>query len=107
MCLNYPGKHRYLICSVAPEDTRLNLREGGYAATGVELNPDYLKLANELSEGEHNPPNFIQGDVRRVDFGVGYDAVVIMFNSFGYFNDEEDKLVLAKIFDALKERAKF
>ena len=85
----------------------LELARRGYAATGVELNPDYLKLANELSEGEHNPPNFIQGDVRRVDFGVGYDAVVIMFNSFGYFNDEEDKLVLAKIFDALKERAKF
>jgi len=38
---------------------------------------------------------------------VSYDAVVIMFNSFGYFSDEEDKLVLAKIFDALKEGGRF
>jgi len=85
----------------------LELARRGYVATGIELNPDYLKLAKELSEGESNAPNFIQGDVRRVDFGVSYDAVVIMFNSFGYFSDEEDKLVLAKIFDALKEGGRF
>src|SRR2546421_546104 len=85
----------------------LELARRGYVATGIELNPDYLKLAKELSEGESNAPNFIQGDVRRVHFGVGYDAVVIMFNSFGYFSDEEDKLVLAKIFDALKEGGRF
>ena len=85
----------------------LELARRGYVATGIELNPDYLKLAKELSEGESNAPNFIQGDVRRVDFGVRYDAVVIMFNSFGYFSDEEDKLVLAKIFNALKEGGRF
>ena len=85
----------------------LELARRGDVATGIELNPDYLKLAKELSEGESNAPNFIQGDVRRVDFGGSYDAVVIMFNSFGYFSDEEDKLVLAKIFNALKEGRRF
>ena len=85
----------------------LELARRGYLATGIELNPDYLKLAKELSEGESNAPNFIRGDVRRVAFGVSYDAVVIMFNSFGYFSDEEDKLVLAKIFNALKAGGRF
>jgi hypothetical protein len=42
----------------------------------------------------NNAPNFIQGDVRSIDFGEGYDAAIIMFQSFGYFSDSEDKLVL-------------
>ena len=29
----------------------LELARRGYVATGIELNPDYLKLAKELSEG--------------------------------------------------------
>jgi SAM-dependent methyltransferase len=85
----------------------LELARRGHVATGIEFNSDYLKLAKELSEGENNSPNFIQGDVRRVDFGVSYDAIIIMFNSFGYFSDEEDKLILAKIFNALKEGGRF
>jgi SAM-dependent methyltransferase len=85
----------------------LELARRGYVTTGIEFNPDYLKIAKELSEIENNAPQFIQGDVRRVDFGVSYAAVVIMFHSFGYFSDEEDKLVLAKIFDALKVGGRF
>jgi SAM-dependent methyltransferase len=85
----------------------LELARRGYVATGIEFNQHYLELAKQLSEGEKGATNFIQGDVRRVDFGVGYDAAVIMFNSFGYFSDEEDRLVLAKIFNALKEGGRF
>src|SRR5256885_8730234 len=55
-----------LCCGAGRHSVELARR--AYVATGIELNPDYLKLAKELSEGESNAPNFIQGDVRRVDF---------------------------------------
>ena len=85
----------------------LELARRGYSATGIELNPDYLKLGKHSGKEIAIPPNLIQGDVRHVDFGEGYDAVIIMFQSFGYFSDSEDKFVLRKAFNALKTRGKF
>ncbi len=85
----------------------LELARRGYSVTGIELNLDYLKLAKRSGKEFANPPNFIHGDVRSVDFGEGYDAAIIMFQSFGYFSDNEDKLVLGKVFDALKTRGRF
>ncbi len=83
----------------------LELARRGYLATGMDLNPDYLELGRQSGKTIANAPNFIQGDVRYIDFGKDYDAAIIMFQSFGYFSDSEDKLVLSKVFDALKEEA--
>jgi SAM-dependent methyltransferase len=85
----------------------LELAKRGYSATGIELNPDYLELGKQLAKTIANAPNFIHGDVRHIDFGKGYDGTIIMFQSFGYFSDSEDKLVLSKVFDALKKRGRF
>jgi SAM-dependent methyltransferase len=85
----------------------LELARRGYLSTGIELNPGYLELGKQSSKGIANAPKFIQGDVRYVDFGEGYDAVIVMFQSFGYFSDREDISVLSKIFDALKPKGRF
>jgi SAM-dependent methyltransferase len=85
----------------------LELARRGILATGIELNPAYLELAKQSGKVIANAPNFIQGDVRYIDFGEGYDAAIVMFQSFGYFSDNEDKLVLSKIFKALKTRGRF
>ena len=85
----------------------LELARRGYLVTGVELNPDYLEIAKQLSKGTSNPSSFIHGDVRKVDFNKGYDAAIIMFQSFGYFSDNEDKLVLNKVYDALNQNGRF
>jgi SAM-dependent methyltransferase len=85
----------------------LELARRGYLVTGIELNSDYLALATQLSKSITNPPNFVLGDVRLVDFGNGYDAAIIMFQSFGYFSDQEDKSVLSKVFNALKPNGRF
>lgn len=85
----------------------LELARRGCSATGIDLNPDYLELAKHLGKEMANPPGFIHGDVRHIDFGEGYDAAIIMFQSFGYFSDSEDKLVLSKVFGALKPKGRF
>jgi cyclopropane fatty-acyl-phospholipid synthase-like methyltransferase len=54
----------------------LELARRGYLVTGIELNPDYLKLAKQLCKSMANPPSFIHGDVRFIDFGEGYDATI-------------------------------
>jgi SAM-dependent methyltransferase len=85
----------------------LEFARRGYVVTGIEYNPDYLKLANSLAAEKKVTPNFIQGDVRHIEYGAGYDAVIIMFHSFGYFSDQEDALVLTKIYDSLKAGGRF
>jgi len=45
---------------------------------------------------------FREGDVRYIDFGREYDAAMIMFHSFGYFTDEEDRMVLEKVYNVFK-----
>jgi len=85
----------------------IELARRGCASTGIELNPEYLELARQAAKGMVHPPNFIQGDVRSVDFGKGYDAAIVMFQSFGYFSDAEDRLVLRKVFEALKPGGRF
>lgn len=85
----------------------IELAKRGCKPVGVEYNSDYLKLAEEQAKAEGVSPEFIQGDVRYLDFGEGYDGVIIMFHSFGYFSDEEDRSILEKVYNTLKKRGRF
>src|ERR1035437_4513204 len=85
----------------------LELARRGYSVTGIELNHDYLELGKKLSKAIENAPNFIQGDIRYVEYGEGYDAAIVMYQSFGYFSDDEDNLVLRKVYNALNIEGKF
>ena len=103
--LNEGDKVLDLFCGAGRHSRELARR--GYLATGIDLNPNYLELAKQLSKETVNTPNFILGDVRKIYYGKGYDAVIIMFESFGYFSDVEDKLILRKAFKALKPGGRF
>lgn len=63
-------------------------------AVGVELNAEYVSLATERAKGAGVVPQFITGDVREAPFGAVYDGAIIMWMSFGYFSDEDDRSVL-------------
>jgi cyclopropane fatty-acyl-phospholipid synthase-like methyltransferase len=80
----------------------LELASRGCSPTGIELNPEYLATARQTARGMAHAPTFIEGDVRAVDFGQEYDDAIVMFHSFGYFSDSEDREVLRRAFDALK-----
>jgi SAM-dependent methyltransferase len=94
-----------LFCGFGRHSIELSKR--GYSATAIDYNRSYLEFGKKLCEGMDNTPNFVQGDVRSINYGDNYDAAIIMFNSFGYFNDNEDKLILGKIYNALKPKGKF
>ena len=76
----------------------IELAKRGYFPTAIDYNQIYLELGKKLCQGMINIPNFIQGDVRSINYGENYNAAIIMFNSFGYLSDSEDKLILGKIF---------
>lgn len=85
----------------------IELCKRGYHVTGIEYNSDYLRIAREKAMRSSVQPSFIQGDVRDVDFGKDFDAVIIMYQSFGYFEDEQEKAVIRKLYTSLKPNGKF
>ena len=73
------------------------LTSRGYKVVGVDRSADMLSLAKDkarsvLSTPTPNIPTFIEGDVRNVDAGKQFDAVLMMFVVLGYQLTNEDVL---------------
>jgi SAM-dependent methyltransferase len=105
--LNLPigGKILDLFCGLGRHSIELARR--GYNPIGIEHNQEYLNIARAKAEKNNVHIKFIQGDVRITEFGTNFDAAIIMYHSFGYFNDEEDRIILRKIHCALKQKGRF
>ncbi len=74
----------------------------GHQVTGVEYQPGFLEIAHKEAELNHLRVEYIQGDMRAIDFPPVFDRAMMMFNSFGYFTDAENLRVLENIARALK-----
>ncbi len=75
------------------------LSELGYKVTGLDLSK------NSIAEAKNYESDFLHFDVHdmRNPLNQKYDAILNLFTSFGYFNtDEEDLLVLSNFKKALK-----
>lgn len=70
----------------------LLLARRGYQVTGVDRSAEMLAAArNKVSAGGlPTPPTFEQGDVRALDLGRTYDAVIAMFAVMGYLTTNDD-----------------
>lgn len=78
----------------------------GYTVTGVDLSDVLLEEARKL-DAQHKV-RFLQGDMREVPLDGTYDAVVNLFTSFGYFEDDEENIkVLREMHRLLKPQGKF
>ncbi|MDF2646602.1 MAG: SAM-dependent methyltransferase [Paenibacillus sp.] len=88
----------------------LALAEAGYCVTGVDLSPVLLREAR--SADPYNRIRWVESDMRSLPydetFSEGFDAVVNLFTSFGYFEDDNEQLkVLRQIRQALKIGGRF
>jgi len=72
------------------------LAKRGYKVVGVDRSSDMLakalsKIAHFQSQS-HSLPVFLQGDLRSLDMGQRFDAVLMMFAVLGYQLNNEDVL---------------
>jgi SAM-dependent methyltransferase len=68
----------------------------------------YIERARKKAEEQRLDIRFVQEDMRRFCEPDTFDAVINVFTSFGYFEDEtDDKLVIENIYKLLKEGGKF
>jgi SAM-dependent methyltransferase len=81
----------------------LAFREQGADAYGMDLSMDLLRMARELPEPGLLDTRLVCADSRAAPFQRGsFDAVVILFSSFGYFGDDGDRQVLGEVARMLK-----
>lgn len=75
----------------------IELARRSYKVTGVDLSQNLIKQAKEKSKKENLEIEFINGDVRDLNFHGRFKLAVNFFTSFGYFDDDENNKVFENI----------
>jgi SAM-dependent methyltransferase len=79
------------------------LAQQGYHMTGLDLSQFFLQRAQVEAETRGTKAQWIQSDMRHIPFNNEFDAIINIFTSFGYLeNEEEDLQVLRQVQQALK-----
>jgi SAM-dependent methyltransferase len=94
LCCGY-GRHTYLLA-----------KNSEYRMTGLDWSDDYLKIART----SFSLPNisYVKGDMRNLPYENQFDAIINLFTSFGFFEeDEENETVIRQVYKALKPGGRF
>jgi SAM-dependent methyltransferase len=98
--LGSPMKILDLACGFGRHANRLAAL--GHSVTGLDYTPGFLALARQQAAEMGVQVDYRQGDMRRMNFQDEFDRVLLLFTSFGYFEDDENELVLKAMRRALK-----
>ncbi len=98
--LKTPMKILDLACGFGRHTNRL--ARLGHIVTGVDYMPDFLAIASQKANEMGVQVDYRQGDMRRVSFSEEFDRVMLLFGSFGYFEDNENEQVIQNMAYALK-----
>ena len=85
----------------------IGLAQKDYQMVGLDLSVAMLAMASEAAQDSDCKINFIQKDMRELDFKGVFDATYCVGSSFGYFDDEGNEKVIQGIHGALKPGGMF
>lgn len=86
----------------------LELAERGYRVTGVDISEEFIEEARTASNTGGTPvPQFLLGDMRRIEGEATFDGAFCFGNSFGFLEYRDMEAFLAGIARALKPGARF
>jgi len=86
----------------------LKLAEKGYRLTGVDLCRPYLDSAAAEARKKGLEVEWIHSDIRQFKRSNHFNAAINLFNSIGYFLDEEEDLLFFRnVYDSLTEKGIF
>ena len=87
----------------------VNLSRKGMNVMGVDINEYFLAVAKKQTRDlKLNNCRFYRKDLRKLSYRSRFDAVINMFYSFGFFEDENDDFrVIYNFYKSLKKGGKF
>lgn len=80
----------------------LELARRGYQVVGFDWSSSYLDMARQKAQQDDLAVEFVQGDMRKIDYRDAFDVVLNLFTSFGYFGDDDNEMVIDQISHAVK-----
>jgi SAM-dependent methyltransferase len=85
----------------------IELGQGGYRVTGIDLSLPLLIRAADESQRRALSVNFVHADMREMAFENQFDGAYSFLTSFGYFDEEANLKVAASICRALRPGGRF
>jgi SAM-dependent methyltransferase len=79
----------------------------GVRVTGLDATSLFLDLAREDAAQRGVQVEYVLGDMRALPWVDRFDAVVSWFTAFGYFDDDQNRAVLARVHQALRPGGRF
>lgn len=79
----------------------------GYQVVGFDLSLAMLARASDEAQERKQKINFVQGDMREMTFEEMFDGVFSWNTSFGFFDEEKNAAVIAKVHRSLKKGGQF
>lgn len=83
-----------------------SLAKRGCQVTGLDATALFLEKARRDAETSGVEVEYILGDMRILPWNERFDCVVNWFTAFGYFDDDQNRQVLAQAYRALKPGGK-
>lgn len=78
------------------------LAQRGCHLTGLDSSPLFLQLARQDAEARSVTVDYVHGDMRDLPWSARLDRIINWFTAFGYFDDADNRRVLAQAAAALK-----
>ncbi len=75
----------------------------GLKVTAFDIAQSLIDVAKQEAKDEQVEINFYVGDMRDMSFEPRFKAAVLLSHSFGFFDHQENKLVLKDAYDALQK----
>lgn len=80
----------------------IELTRRGYLVVGLDLSLAMITRAAETAQGQGLKLNFLHADIREIAFDGAFDAVICMGTTFGFFDDDANRDVLTRLYQALR-----
>jgi len=102
--LNLDPRAAVLDLCCGPGRHSLELARCGFQVTGVDRTAAYLEKARGIADEEGLEVKFLEADMREFVRAGVFDAAIMMYTSFGYFEDpDENRQVLVNVCRSLRD----
>ena len=78
------------------------LLKNGHSCRGIDFSPASIEYARDRLNGR---ADIVEGDVRTVEFGNGFNAAMMLYGELNVFSPDECRQILKKAHDALSPAA--
>jgi 2-polyprenyl-3-methyl-5-hydroxy-6-metoxy-1,4-benzoquinol methylase len=80
----------------------VELTRRGYLVVGLDLSLAMITRAAELAQQHQLKLNVVHADIREMEFDGAFDGVICMGTTFGFFDDDANRDMLARLHQALR-----